>query len=98
MNAKERREAFKEMHSAIRQDVAAGFIEVDDIPERVVEMLSDQYDEEELRPAAERFTRLALKAHLREQAKWPKTTDCDRLDAAFIELEGEGIVARQNFT
>jgi hypothetical protein len=32
------------------------------------------------------------------EATWPERTDCDRLDAAFEELEGIGIVCRQDFT
>jgi hypothetical protein len=98
MNAQERRQALKEMRDAISRDVAAGFREPDHIAEGVVEMLSDSYDAEELRPDAERLTRQALKAHLLEQTTWPTTTDCDRLDAAFADLESGEIVARQNFT
>jgi hypothetical protein len=98
MNARERREALKEMRETINRDVAAGFRDPDDIVEGVVEMLADQYDEDELRPDAERLLRRAVKAHQRDQATWSATTDCDRLDAAFAELEGAGIVARQNFT
>ena len=33
-----------------------------------------------------------------EQASWPAVTDCHRLDAAFAQLEQQGVVARQNFT
>lgn len=33
-----------------------------------------------------------------EQVSWPSVTDCDRLDAAFDQLEQQGIVARHNFT
>ena len=36
--------------------------------------------------------------HGRAQATWPETTDCDRLDLAFEELNRSGIVARQNFS
>lgn len=32
------------------------------------------------------------------QREWPATTDCDRLDRCFADLEKDGIVARQNFT
>jgi len=31
------------------------------------------------------------------QREWPSVTDCDRLDRAFADLNGRGIVARQNF-
>jgi hypothetical protein len=98
MDPKQRRDTLKEMRESIRRDVAAGFRDPDDIIEGVVEMFSDQADEEELRPRAERLTRQAVRTHLREQATWPKTTDCDRLDTAFADLEASGIIARQNFT
>jgi hypothetical protein len=78
--------------------VAAGFSDPDDIPEHAVEMLSDEQDEDALWPHALRLTREAVEAHRREQATWPAVTDCDRLNAAFVELERAGIVARQNFT
>jgi hypothetical protein len=33
-----------------------------------------------------------------EQRTWPAVTDCDRLDAAFEELNATGILARHNWT
>jgi len=36
--------------------------------------------------------------HLQAQRGWPATTDCNRLDRCFADLEKDGIVARQNFT
>lgn len=36
-------------------------------------------------------------AHIAAQADWPEITDCDRLDAAFIEINQGQIVARHNF-
>jgi len=98
MDEQERRQALEEMRDHVRRDVAAGFSDPDDIARNAVEMLSDQHDAEELESAAERLTREAIQAHLLAQATWPQTTDCDRLGAAFEELEKEGIVARQNFT
>ncbi len=32
------------------------------------------------------------------EADWPERTDCDRLDAAFGELDRAGIIARQHWT
>ncbi len=49
-------------------------------------------------PIADRLTREAVEAHLRDQATWPEITDCDRLDDALDELTRHGIVCRQNFT
>ncbi|HVZ94008.1 MAG TPA: hypothetical protein VG797_05820 [Phycisphaerales bacterium] len=33
-----------------------------------------------------------------ESRTWPAMTDCDRLDAAFAELERDGYIARQNYS
>lgn len=37
-------------------------------------------------------------ARLAEQRTWPATTDADRLDDAFAELDAGGVVARMDFT
>jgi uncharacterized protein DUF6891 len=87
-----------ELRNWIRREVAAGFSTAGDIAENAVEVLSDEHDEKVLRTHAMNLTREAIEAHRREQATWPVMTDCDRLDAAFAELERKGIVARQNFT
>src|SRR5438270_1567281 len=54
-------------------------------------------DPEVVRPVARRATAAAVRAHRRQQARWPAVTDCDRLDAAFALLERRGVVARQHF-
>jgi hypothetical protein len=36
-------------------------------------------------------------AHVKAQQDWPEITDCDRLDAAFVEINRAQIVARHNF-
>jgi uncharacterized protein DUF6891 len=87
-----------ELRREIEADVAAGFLDDHEIADRAVESFSDQVDPAVLYPAAERLTEAALRAHARAQATWPAVTDCDRLDAAFAELERRGIVARQNFS
>jgi hypothetical protein len=51
----------------------------------------------ELRDAAPSMLAEALARHLREQARWPTVTDCDRLDAAFAELNERGLFARHHW-
>jgi hypothetical protein len=46
----------------------------------------------------ERIFRAAIAQHARQQATWPATTDCHRLDAAFAKLEAAGVLCRQDFT
>ncbi|HEX8905836.1 MAG TPA: hypothetical protein VF771_13380 [Longimicrobiaceae bacterium] len=87
-----------ELRRAIEADVAAGFYDDYEVVERAVDCFSDEVDPAELEPVAERLTAAAFEAHARAQATWPAVTDCDRLDAAFAELERRGIVARQNFS
>lgn len=91
-------EILDEMHAYIRRDVASGFEAPDDIIDGVVELLSDDYDPNLLRPHAQHMTRELFELHHQEQASWPSTTDCDRLDHAFAYLEAAGIVSRQHFS
>ncbi|HLA95588.1 MAG TPA: hypothetical protein VK612_07695 [Pyrinomonadaceae bacterium] len=91
-------EIVEEMKVYIERDVAAGFSDVDEIVEMGVDMVADQADAESLRPEAERLTAEAVERRLKEQESWSAVTDCDRLDAAFAELEENGIVSRQNFS
>jgi len=83
--------------------VAGGFDSFADVVEIVADQLDDAYDllgrepkvtvtEMALRMVAERW-----KSQLHAQASWSELTDCDRLDAAFSELDDRRIVARQNF-
>jgi hypothetical protein len=37
-----------------------------------------------------------IKAHEAEKSTWPTTTDCDRLDAAFVQLNEAGIISLHN--
>ncbi|MBL8546833.1 MAG: hypothetical protein JNL81_10230 [Hyphomonadaceae bacterium] len=39
----------------------------------------------------------ALRSQRDEEKQWKERTDCDRLDAAFAELDATGIAARQDF-
>jgi hypothetical protein len=92
-------EAVRAMRDRIRLDVAAGFDPADQIAGSAAEVeCVDGVDAEELEGIARRLVREALADHYREQATWPDRTDCDRLDDAFAELEGRGIVCRQNFS
>jgi hypothetical protein len=71
-----------------RRAIADSFIEDPDeeeygeVDEKVVAALVDQ----------------AVRAHHAKQATWTDPTDCDKLDAAFLALVRQGVVARQHFT
>ena len=98
MNEQESQKALGEMRERIHQDVAAGFLNEEEICDGVRDMLADRQTPDELLAQVERLTREALEAHFLEQANWPAKTDCDRLVAAFSDLEQAGIVARENFS
>ncbi len=91
-------EALQELRGYIQRDVAAGFRPEDEIATSAVEILADDYDADALTPHAAKMTRELIATHKQEQASWPQTTDCDRLDSAFAALERAGIVCRQDFS
>jgi hypothetical protein len=94
-----RAEDFDDLHDFIKVQVAAGYAPVDEIIDDAVEVFADATtDLPALRVAARAVAGRALSAHIAEQLSWPATTDCDRLDAAFAELDRSGIVARQHFS
>lgn len=89
----------KQVTDYIREKVIAGFYD----KEGIIESARDYFSEElgnapRLREHIKTVTFAIIKAHLAQQAHWPEVTDCDRLDAAFCDLETKGIIARQNFT
>jgi hypothetical protein len=92
-------EDFDDLHDFIKVQVAAGYAPADEIVEEAVEAFADSsLDPEALRVAAAAITEQAIVGHRAEQGSWPETTDCDRLDAAFAELDTAGILARQHFS
>lgn len=91
-------EMVEDVWVALRQEAKIGFLSDDEIVMAVVETLSSEYPEDELRSVARRMLPEVVEALVKEQASWPDVTDCDRLDAAFTELNEAGIVCRQHFT
>src|SRR5262245_47455663 len=92
-------DAFDDLHEFVRVQVTAGYANVDEIVDEAVEVFLDEtLDPDGLRFAARAIADRAVAAHLAEQVGWPSPTDCDRLDAAFVELAADGILARQHFS
>jgi hypothetical protein len=78
--------------NAIKTWVWSGFYSPSDVDQMIGDILEDEADEASLRAAVRpEFARKAA-----AQASWPTTTDCDRLDEAFKELNARGIIALQN--
>jgi hypothetical protein len=92
-------EDFDDLHEFIRVQVAAGYAPADAIVDEAVDVFADtEVPAGALREAAKALAEQAIAAHLAEQASWPERTDCDRIDAAFADLDGVGIIARQHFS
>jgi hypothetical protein len=88
-----------EVRDLIAREVSAGFSSDDEIRERVVELVSDEGDAADaLLDRIDDLIAKTVEAKAGEQEAWTGLTDCDRLDAAFAELEASGIVCRQNWT
>src|SRR5262245_23929207 len=91
-------EILQEIRSLVAARVTEGFDTQDAIVEQVTQSIEDEHGRDDLEPHVARITAELLEEHRRRQRDWVGPTDCDRLDAAFADLEGQGIVARQNFT
>jgi hypothetical protein len=88
----------EDLAAHIRGDVAAGFHRPEDILQSAIDVFRDDLPEAILAQHARECLDEALAAQAADEAGWPQTTDCDRLDAAFAALERGGIVMRQHFT
>src|SRR5829696_3480732 len=88
----------EDVREFIRLHVAMGFDEGHEIAANAVESFEDEYDGDDLMSIVARLLDEEWQAHLLAQPPQSQISDCDRLDAAFAELEGVGVVARQHFT
>lgn len=93
-------EVKRDMRDIMRTDVEIGLEPHDEIVGMAVEVLADEHgcSEDDLRPLAERMLPEIVRECRREQESWPAITECDRLDAAFADLNWSGIVCRRHFT
>jgi hypothetical protein len=89
--------------------VRDGFCERGDMIRLVAQGVADEFHEFEqpeevikdtvawLMPLVERRVDAALATRAIEESSWPTLTECDRLNAAFADLEAQGVLARQQF-
>jgi hypothetical protein len=78
--------------NAIKNWVWSGFFSPDEVDAMIDDILEDDADEAMLRRAVgPEFDKKAA-----AEASWPDTTDCDRLDQAFEELNSRGVIALHN--
>ncbi len=93
-----REEILEGLRGHIDRDVASGFYDEDEILKNGVAAFDGELESADLRREAQAHLKRALAVHAADQKNWPAHTDCDRLDAAFEELEAEGVISRQNFS
>ena len=86
-----------EVSGYIDDEIAAGFLDPDEIAARAIEGLRHGPHSFSVVSFVENVTYEAWESHLQWQRSWPEVTDCDRLDRAFAELEQAGIFARQHY-
>jgi hypothetical protein len=86
-----------DLRDFIRMQIATSDDGLDDIVESTCDVFEQVADGDDVNAIAQEITIEELVVYEAIQATWPATTDCDRLDAAFRELDAAGIVARQNF-
>lgn len=77
---------------AIRKSVWSGFESPDEVDAMIDDILEEDADEAMLRAAVTpEFEKKAA-----AEKTWPATTDCDRLDRAFEQLNSRGVIALHN--
>lgn len=90
-----------ETRSRMLAALLEGFDADDEIVDRVIDVMLEEVESDEaadeLEAAGPAIFAEALAAHRRAQAEWPTTTDCDRLDEAFDQLNQRGIFARHHW-
>lgn len=79
----------REIADSVRAEVAVGV----GTYEQVVQALEEQWERDLAELVDREFGR-----QLAEQRDWPEVTDCDRLTAAFRDLDVAGITAREHFS
>lgn len=91
-------QVMEDIRRQVELDVAGGFVTRDEILQTAIDVFEGEADPALVRAESQRALDAALAARAMDQASWPETTDCDRLDAAFAALEAEGVISRQNFS
>lgn len=90
--------ALADLRAQVARDLASGFFDEDEILRSAADVFAGEIDPITLRTAAQQSLKEALAEQRLAQRDWPTVTDCDRLDAAFVVMEQQWVVARQNFS
>jgi hypothetical protein len=88
-----RPDAVERLRAFARVQVRSGFLDDDAVRDEVREAAREDLSRgEDAEAMAAEVTDAEITALLSEQATWPETTDVDRLEEAFAELEAQGVV------
>ncbi len=87
----------REVRAFVRTQVRSGYVEPSAIPEITVDYFTGSYPEDLVLPAATDALEAEVALLRAEEPSWPEVTDYDRLTSAFADLEGRGILAREDY-
>jgi hypothetical protein len=96
-----KRGLLKDLQARAKLEVKAGFVCKADILSTLTEIMKYDYELSgkeltEAKATMKEYVAKLLEQHKKEQADFPEVTDCDRLDAAFADLEQQGVLTAQN--
>jgi hypothetical protein len=96
-----KRGLLKELRERATLEVKAGAATKSDILSSLTDIMKYDYELSGQALAEAKATMKDVVAnlfeqHQKEQATFPEVTDCDRLDAAFADLEQQGVLTAQN--
>jgi hypothetical protein len=86
-----------EATARIRAHLAEGFHAPENFAPDIIEGLADEHDEAEVRRVVDELLPILVAEREADMRSWHRVTDCDRLDAAFEELNARGVMARHNW-
>ncbi len=87
----------QQIQRIVSEGLAAAFRTQEHVLAQAINASEEEIDRQEVDRVVRQVLSAALAARHIEMASWPAITDCDRLDAAFEELNAQGIMARHNW-
>jgi len=87
-----------DIDALLKAMVRGGFAPRDEIWLALDDICEQGEEPDTLRAYASAELELLWREQRADEATWKGSTDCDRLDKAFADLEDRGIICRQDFT
>ncbi|MDQ4084383.1 MAG: hypothetical protein M3165_01045, partial [Actinomycetota bacterium] len=85
-------EALERLRAFARVQVRSGFLTDSAVRDEVGEAAREDLARDDAEALAAEVVQAEIAALESEQATWPQTTDVDRLEAAFADLEAQGLL------